>query len=548
MTVPKQDIEALAARGFRDPAWFAKFFLSDWFPDEMPPVHLGLFAILTRKCEFLLDYGDEAVEWIIANFVYEETPDDPNTRLVPIFFRTPEGLGMELGKFTLVMMPRGFSKTTISNAVDIWFIVYQETRIEVKLSAAGPHAQQQLANVTQQLTGNKLIKLVFGDLKPEQRSGESNQRWSESLGIVQTSTGISIVSRGRGAQVRGLNIDGKRPDRMTFDDIEDEESVNTEEQRDKTRTWFFGDAIPALPELDPSATAVVLGTLRHFDALLTVLARDSEWTVIKFGALDRKGAPIWPAMMDEAKIEDKKQHYASRGLLHVFYLEYFNEVRAPEKQKFKPEYIHVVASTPEMLPYRAMASDPAISAKRGAAYAAIVGVGMDDRGSIEVLECWGKVGATPREQIDAYFDMHFKLLPPDGGVLLHGVEAIAFQAALVHLIQEEMFRKAKTHGTSAYFEIIPITHSRTDRSKEERVEGILQPRYAARYIRHARHFPLLEGQLLDWPNGKRDFPDALAMAVSLLDDFAGLAGSEDVMIKDEYPPLDEVFGGDWRQF
>jgi hypothetical protein len=116
-----------------------------------------------------------------------------------------------------------------------------------------------------------------------------------------------------------------------------------------------------------------------------------------------------------------------------------------------------------------------------------------------------------------------------------GVESIAFQAALVHLMQEEMFRR------KVYFEITPITHSR---AKEERVEGILQPRYAAGYVWHQRAFPELETALLDWPNGQMDYPDVVSMAVALLDDYSGFLAEDSS--KDEYPPLEDVFDGEWR--
>ena len=140
---------------------------------------------------------------------------------------------------------------------------------------------------------------------------------------------------------------------------------------------------------------------------------------------------------------------------------------------------------------------------------------------------------TPRDQIDKFFELFKKWRP-----YKVGVEAVAYQAALIHLLQEEMFRK------HMYFEIEPITHVMR---KIERVEGILQPRYAGGYMRHARRFPRLETQLLDWPRGKMDGPDALSMAVSLLDPYAAMAADPETdLTEDEYEPLEKAMGGDWR--
>jgi hypothetical protein len=53
-------------------------------------------------------------------------------------------------------------------------------------------------------------------------------------------------------------------------------------------------------------------------------------------------------------------------------------------------------------------------------------------------------------------------------------------------------------------------------------------------------------QLLDWPNGKKDYPDALAMAISLLDPYAAQAADpEKDLADDDYEPLDKVLN--WRR-
>ena len=122
-------------------------------------------------------------------------------------------------------------------------------------------------------------------------------------------------------------------------------------------------------------------------------------------------------------------------------------------------------------------------------------------------EMWGKKGATPREQVDEFFRLH-KIYQCSKA----GVESNGFQAALAHLMREEMFRKKH------YFEIIPVTHHTKN---AERIMGILQPRYAARYVYHCKHFPDLENQLLEFePDSETkhdDWPTAVAGAVALLD-------------------------------
>jgi len=110
-------------------------------------------------------------------------------------------------------------------------------------------------------------------------------------------------------------------------------------------------------------------------------------------------------------------------------------------------------------------------------------------------------------------------------------------------VQEEMFRKSKEYAQPLYFEVIKQTHSN---KKVERIEGHLHPRYSSGYITHQRVFPEYNGQLLDWPNGKRDGPDTVAMGVELLDDVAWVAGTDENdsadMSEDVYEPLPRNFG------
>lgn len=526
--------QKIAQDAYADPVFFLKFFLPHLFPGDIPWVHRGILAILTRKTDFLLKYGD--LDKIIQNFVWSEDPDDTEAELHAIF--TPEfkdgeivSLGMRITKFSEIMLPRGYSKTTLAGiGVVLYWILFQDKKFPVYVSETATHAEMQLGNVRRELEANERILAVFGALAPDR---QSSLKWTGDQ--LETLTGITVVARGRGGQIRGLNVRGQRPDCILLDDVEDRDSVKTEDQRFKARQWMYGDVIPALPEMQENATMIALGTLLHPEALLMTLKNDPEWTSIIFGVRDKKGGLLWEANMDEKKIELKKQSFARAGQLPQYYLEYENTVRGADTQKFRPEFFIIQPEIRSNLEVCAIALDPAISQSHKADFSSLAIAGMNTKGKIIVLDMWGKVGATPREQVDRYFELATK-----HDCTHHGVESIAYQAALIHLLREEMFRKGR------YFEIVPIKHTQ---KKEERIEGILQPRYANGYIQHVRHFPLLETQLLDWPNGKRDFPDALAMAIALLDPVAPLAlGLNADPSNDEMPPLDEVFSDDWRTY
>jgi hypothetical protein len=392
----------------------------------------------------------------------------------------------------------------------------------------------QIDNLRTEIETNPTIREFFGVLKPSQHHTE---KWTDNF--FETLHGMAMLGRGSGMQIRGLLHRGRRPSRFLLDDLEDKESVRTEERRREKKEWYYGDVEPALDELDSDCSITATGTLLGEDALLANLMLDPRWTVVKFGAFDRDGGPIWERKGREW-IERKKAAFSRAGLLHIFYLEFMNEVQPPEFQDFQQGMVSIVPRRFEELAAKAIAIDPAISSAESADFCGICVMGMTHGGILHMLDIMLERGMTPRQQVDEYFSRAKEF---DCNRDMHGIESIAYQAALVHLMEEEMARKGW------FFTPVKITHkdlSAEQRNKIARIRGILQPRYARGYVTHQMHFPQYEGQLLDFPRGKKDGPDVASMCVGLLDPVAGTAHSGNPH-EDIYPPLEEVFDGDWRQ-
>ncbi|MCK5603967.1 hypothetical protein KAR91_18920, partial [Candidatus Pacearchaeota archaeon] len=505
------------------------------FSKPMPWVHKGLLAIATHRVDWLLkSCSMYELQKIARHFTWKANPDDPNSKEHPIFkiYINEEGLpyriDMDKGRHTVVIIPRGFSKTTLYGlGVMLYKILYQETKFLVYLSETATAAQQQMGNVKFELSSNPLIQLCFGNLKPDRN--DPNLSWRSDL--FQTRTGISVAARGRRGQVRGLNIGGNRPDTIIFDDVEDKESVATIEQRLKTKDWMYADVMPALPQMDESAEIIGLGTVLHAEALLMVLKLDPEWTTCIFGAIDKDGEALWEDNLSVKQLENKKKAYALAGLLSSFYMEYMSQLRASDEALFQQKFLILRPEWRGELDAIALACDPAISEKPDADFFGLGVVGITTRGQFLVLEVDLERGVHPTDQIDRFFEASARWQ-----CTKHGVESIAYQRALLLLIRQELFRRNRQ------FIVEAITHGST--GKDLRIKGILQARYANGQIAHYRRFPTYESQLLDYPRGKKDGPDVVAMAITLLDPFAAnFADPEsNPLEEDEYPPL-----GNWRQ-
>lgn len=288
-----------------------------------------------------------------------------------------------------------------------------------------------------------------------------------------------------------------------------------------------------------------MGTMLHPTALLPTLANDNQWTVVKFGIRDRDGDLLWPEAIDDKKDAAKKASFANAGQLASYYMEFHNEPRSDETAKFRREWFKYGDLQPgEIIVAAGTYNDPAISKRDTADEAVTITVVQTDKGRIYVTDGWGLRGQSMDDIITEFFRQH-KLRSSTAHASFAGVESNAFQAALVHTMRQEMFKRGY------YFNLEAITHTN---KKSERICGILQPRFQNGFVYFTRKFPKLEEQLLDYqPNrdAPDDWPDALAGAIELLDPAAGFYGEESKDSEDPYnekdiPDLYKEIGGSWE--
>lgn len=515
----QEDVTGIAKECWQDPIFFCKYFLPHLFPKRVPWLHRGTWAVLTGRVEFLHRYGE--LEKIISNFVYEREGETHH------LFKMVDGkLTLDAPRYILMMWPRGFSKTTLAGvASNIYDIVYEELGLGLYVSATAGHAEIQLNNVKRELETNTKLKFFFGELKPQMKDSEA---WRQDQ--FETTTHQTMIARGRGGQVRGLMHNGQRPRKVIIDDLEDQESVATPEQRKKVREWAYADLQPVLPAMDQEARMVALGTLLHSDSLMMTWSMDPMWSVIRFGSKDRQGDLLWPENMDEEKLATLEKSAIISNTLAQFFMERHSIVRLDSTRDFQTKYFQYLAPQDGQELFVSLYQDPAIGEKEQNDRCTFTVTGMSQHGKIFVLAQEGGRGITPRDQVNTMFRLWEKWKP-----VRVGVESNGFQKALVFLMQEEMFRR------KAYFEVTPVTNST---AKFARIKGILQPRFAAGYIYFAGRWPDLESELLNFPTAAHDdYADGLAGAVSLLDDGAFLAESAG---PDNVVSLEDAIGGKWR--
>lgn len=524
MTSPaarKETLRQAILRSAWDPAYFMRFFLAHWFPSAIPPFHLGIIAVVTKKVEFLNHYP-QAHDFLLTEFKYAADPNDPTSAEINVFYKGEDGkLRMVAGDHANIMVPRGFSKTTLLNGCNLYEVLTDGTIFAVYISKSSGHAETQIGNIRIELETNALLREAYGDVVPTRADVE---KWQADE--LQLKNGAILVARGRGGQVRGLNYRGRRPNRIVLDDVEDDEGAMSDTERTKTENWFYS-AVEKAGQLMEGAVGeewaqqplriVNLGTLLGAECLMMTLTKDPKFSTVRFGAKlrymdDSDQRMLWPYKLSYATYMKDKDRHRRVGKLAQFTRELDSAIRVSDDTIFPSTFVYKYHAR-SAFTHVAQALDPALSNKPGADHCALMVVGrLTEGGGLVVLDEWGGRGKTPTEMIEQFFLNHLRW-----GTTHNGIEAVQFQAALVTLMKEEMPRR------KLFFHIEPIRHGRTDDGKVQRIQGLLSPRYVNGYIQHLRPFSGLESNLADWPNGKKDYADALAMACTLLGESGGLA-------------------------
>jgi len=183
-----------------------------------------------------------------------------------------------------IACPRGHGKsTTLAIGLPLWVACEWESMPHfegrapyiVIVSDTADQARARLADIRDQLESNEELIARYGwqgptleRMRGRRRRRRSPRKWTQDR--LELANGTIIVAMGHGSnRVRGLVRGGRRPSLILCDDLENDEAVFTDNQREKLRRWFTQALIPT--GLEGKLITIVLGTILHADALLSRL-------------------------------------------------------------------------------------------------------------------------------------------------------------------------------------------------------------------------------------------------------------------------------------
>jgi hypothetical protein len=204
-------------------------------------------------------------------------------------------------------------------------ILYNATEgleaVMILVSSAAGLATNDLIEIKSEIESNDVIKEIYGDLKGQ-------NHWNNRF--IELANGVAIFSKGTTSQIRGTKWKGQRPTKIYLDDFEDEKNANSEEKREKLKTWFASQISPVG---DVDFQIVLFGTIVHPDAFLANANPATNPNSIfgkangfysRVDIADENGKAVWPEKNDEKWIKAEYEFHKANNSLAFYYQEYFN--------------------------------------------------------------------------------------------------------------------------------------------------------------------------------------------------------------------------------
>lgn len=314
-----------------------------------------------------------------------------------------------------ITVPRGHGKTTVVKLGVLYYLLFSSYSFIVYCSNTTTVAKDEARDIVAFLDSEN-FKAVFGKVQWLKRD-ESDGKFIFMLGKKR------CILRALGAeqQIRGMNIDNKRPQVLICDDAESDDNSATEAQRTKFRNWVFGPLFKACAR---HSKKIWIGNIISRHCLINELCESPHWDSIKYGAILADGSVLWPEMFDIEYLKADFKEYDSMGLGHKWFAEMMNMIVPEGMGTIRAKDIIYspwrVASDMEVC---FITIDPAISKSQKANNSAIAVHGKIDNIWQIIEERHGKFD--PLELFKETLALCLKWR-----VRVVGIESVAYQASL----------------------------------------------------------------------------------------------------------------------
>lgn len=409
---------------------------------------------------------------------------------------------------------RGFGKSTINLVNTAHEILYRKRDFIIPISCTSTQAVLQSENLKGELERNSFIRVLFGTMKGQKFQNQSSDMYTKDMWVAKRPderSGTLVMPRGSGQQVRGFLYGSKRPDLILIDDLEDAETVTSEEQRAKLKKWFFEDVLNSVRKYSKKWRVIFIGTILHEDSLLSNLLELSDWRTLRLSICNDNYESNWPEAYSNDDILRLVKSFKELHMLDSFYREYMNLPIATEDASFTSDMMQEYDENSvefRDIKHRLVTFvivDPAKTVTSTAAKSAIMVISVDvTANKLYVRECYAEA-IHPDFLYERIAELCFKWETP-----LIGVEVTSLNEFIMQPLRNFLGKLGR------HFHIVELKPR--GNSKEQRAKW-LSPYYRNKLVFHNKdgNCQQLEIQLKSFPRPKYwDLIDCMAYTIQML--------------------------------
>lgn len=450
-----------------DPEFLIQFFLGDELTLPVPDIHIEVFALMTHE---------------------------------------------DVDRFVCAI-PRDHAKTTIAKLAVIWYLLFSDYRFVVYMSCTTTIAIPATNDIVNFLEGDN-FKSVFGNvrwIKKQDGIGHYEFEIIDGNGDLKY---CILKAMSAGQQVRGLNIDNRRPDLAILDDIEDNKNIATEELFRGLKQWFYGPFKKALNKFHNKI--IHLGNMIADKSLLNEHCKSEYWFSRHYGCILADGTALWPDAWPIEKLIRDYQEYQEAGMADVWFAEMMNLPLAGGRGLIRAEEIYYLPRIdPGNHEYGFITIDLAITDKTWA-HKTVAAVHVWNGDCWQVAEYQDFMGIDP-------VSLFRKIIPmcEKWNIRVVGIEDAAYQASLKfmfrHLCMENNIPVSQDiHGEGMLF--VPLKTN--NQQKTQRIAPWAGMIKGHQYALTEGDFSMTQ-QLLSYnpqkKNNDDDFIDCGAYGIQMID-------------------------------
>ena len=216
--------------------------------------------------------------------------------------------------------PRDHAKSTaLTFAYILAEALFKTSDYIILISSTEDLAAEALSNIAEELKENEDLIREFGI-----KCFESDTK-TDVIVRLKDGDRFRILCRGAEQRIRGRMWDGKRPNLIVCDDLEDDEQVENADRRMKFRRWFFRAAKQSLGK---GGKIRIHGTVLHEDSLLSRLRRNKTWQHLFYKAhegFDDFSSILWPEQWPETRLRLRRQEFIEEGDSAGYSQEFLND-------------------------------------------------------------------------------------------------------------------------------------------------------------------------------------------------------------------------------